>query len=770
MTDFRIGVDWRRKGFICWDARPGDPLNVLPTPITYASIAYNTYNGSTVKRQKVTSVFGRTWYDIQTGTSPNAGVRLGTADDGTVDTIPVAPNTTYTLRLYGRSPFMAVPFNLVVRDQAGTLLGNQSNITWSDVFTPRTVTFTTGSASTHLTCNVLKANNTANVPFQLVGFMLVEGNTMPAAYNMGREVDLYDNITDRVISANWFLGMRRIYQEIADDSMLKLTLDNHDRRFSPEHTPSPLYGSYTTTLNSTQQTVYTNYRVPFRPIEVQSIGPALSGTGGNVRRTHYRGWIESFKPSVNVHGDRRAEVTCAGPMLFFKRLEADIALQTYQRTDAIVSKLLAEVEMPSAIAEAPLLGDPQTRVNHVELPDVRLKQSLDEGQTTLQYAADNWVSDPFSKTPEERRFNIYQAIQDTAAAERGRFFFDRQGKAVFWNRHVLIKKAIPEAPTPGTGESTSLVGTPFDSRVTDMDYEYAGLSEFINDIRVTCHPRTLSANNNVLLYELVYDYQNPKPGIVVPPGQEKVVNISFRDESSNRVGALNVQVTNLRWAGGVAVDYTDQFGNAQTEFLDVPPGTYSLETTANGAKMRIRAGDTYAHLLQFEVRGQAIYDRGPIEAVAEDQMSITRYGRRTQQLNIAALDNPNLAQDIADFEVYQRSSPTGKLRQITLISQTAEEEGRHSEQLAYTIGESIDVIEGQTRHDRKYVIIGEAQRLNDGGTRLETTWYLEPLVEEKWARAEDVDFDNPQNDPDNGQAVKPPPGATALDYGYRLAY
>jgi hypothetical protein len=29
-TTFNIGVDWNRKGLICWDARPGDALMVVP--------------------------------------------------------------------------------------------------------------------------------------------------------------------------------------------------------------------------------------------------------------------------------------------------------------------------------------------------------------------------------------------------------------------------------------------------------------------------------------------------------------------------------------------------------------------------------------------------------------------------------------------------------------------------------------------------------------------------------------------------------------------
>lgn len=60
--------------------------------------------------------------------------------------------------------------------------------------------------------------------------------------------DDYEDVTNRVISANWFLGMRQPYQDMADNSMLQLVLDNSDKQFSPESTmltddkPNPLFG------------------------------------------------------------------------------------------------------------------------------------------------------------------------------------------------------------------------------------------------------------------------------------------------------------------------------------------------------------------------------------------------------------------------------------------------------------------------------------------------------------------------------------------------
>jgi hypothetical protein len=54
------------------------------------------------------------------------------------------------------------------------------------------------------------------------------------------------------------------------------------------------------------------------------------------------------------------------------------------------------------------------------------------------------------------------------AAERGRFFFDREGKAIFWNRYHLL-------------DDTTSSGT-FDDAMTGMVYAYAGYDQLKNNV------------------------------------------------------------------------------------------------------------------------------------------------------------------------------------------------------------------------------------------------------------------------------------------------
>lgn len=60
-----------------------------------------------------------------------------------------------------------------------------------------------------------------------------------------RNVDFtgtFDDVTNRVIQCNWFLGMRKPYQESADNSLAVFVLNNVDRRYSPDNVASPLFG------------------------------------------------------------------------------------------------------------------------------------------------------------------------------------------------------------------------------------------------------------------------------------------------------------------------------------------------------------------------------------------------------------------------------------------------------------------------------------------------------------------------------------------------
>ena len=143
----------------------------------------------------------------------------------------------------------------------------------------------------------------------------------------------HDDITQRVLLAEWFVGMQRPYQLTADGSTLVIRLNNKDRHVSPENSSGPLYGSL----------------VPLRPVRVTS-------DDGSTVRTHWSGWINMIEPTTNKYGARLANILATGAMQFLKATETKIELQENQRSDQIVDALIQEVIFPPALSDSWVLG------------------------------------------------------------------------------------------------------------------------------------------------------------------------------------------------------------------------------------------------------------------------------------------------------------------------------------------------------------------------------------------------------------------------------
>ena len=461
-------------------------------------------------------------------------------------------------------------------------------------------------------------------------------------------------------------------------SVLKLTLDNSDKRFSPDYAPgggsNPLEG----------------YVRPLRPVTVRS-------DDGTTERSHWSGWIEMVQPKTNQYGERTATLKASGPERFYSNAESHIEIQENKRTDEIIERLLQEVQIPPALMMTTIIGAmgySEIGSNAWIADDLIVERSLQQGKSTLAYAADNWVRQS-AEGNQPDTFNVFRALKDTVAAERGRLFFDRDGVAIFWNRHNTIV-------------NRTLAAT-FNDAMQDLSYDYAGEGEFANEITVTCHPRTISAGDNELLWQL-------EEAITLQPGEEREIGASFRDDSDNRIGGRNINLAN--------VSFTEDDNNI--------PGTLVIEEGgANRAKLMLRnqSANKKVTLEAAEIRGQKITDFGRMDAEAVDHESIAFYGHREMSLNLLAVDNQNHAQGIADFELMRRKTPSGKVQTISLHSHGKQAGNQHDQQLARTIGDRIKIIETQTGHTGEYFIIGEEHRLTNQATLFETTWYLESATE-----------------------------------------
>ncbi|MCY4073046.1 MAG: hypothetical protein OXG60_17265 [Chloroflexi bacterium] len=495
----------------------------------------------------------------------------------------------------------------------------------------------------------------------------------------GNYTGTYDNVTDRTILTQWFVGMRQPYQLTADNSVLRLVLRNNDRLFSAEYASSPLKDKL----------------VPLRPVRIQS-------DDGIDSRTHFTGWVETIIPSVNHHGERIATVVATGAMQFLKTTETKIELQENQRSDDIIDALIQEVIFPPSLSDAWVLGDP----GYSELGQTTFLTNLgtysdfEEGVLTLHTVGDNWVRQGGYSDQAKDTFDVYRGIRDVTAAERGKFFFDREGKAVFWNRHHILDK--------------DEIDTTLDDTMTDMKYTFASLDQTKNEIIVTCHPRTIAATATTL-WEL-------KDAVIrVAPGETREVYVKYKDEKDKRIGGKDV----------TAEDVECLHGHCSVE----------VEAKANGANLIFKNTSETAEAVveKCVVKGRKVVDEGQMDARAIDQLSITYYGRRTMNINLPSIDDLDQAQYIADFERDRRKTPFGLAQTITLQSHAEFGGARHEDQLELTIGSLIRLQETQSDHEGIYFVIGEAHELARGGKHWTTTWYLEPQIETLPWRLEDSD-------------------------------
>ena len=273
-----------------------------------------------------------------------------------------------------------------------------------------------------------------------------------------------------------------------------------------------------------------------------------------------------------------------------------------QRSDQIIDALIQEVVFRPALSDSWVLG-----VNNysklgksTKLADLAPNSDLEEGVLTIKTAGDNWARQGGYPDQEKDTFDVYRGIRDITAAERGKFFFDREGKARFWNRHHILDKNSVDAS--------------FDDAMTDMQYSFASLEQTKNEVIVTCHPRSV-APAPTTLWEL-------KDAVIrVAPGARREVYVKYKDEKDKRIGGKEVTVQDVKFLQGRC--------------------QVTVEAKANGANLVFKNESDYREAVveKCVVKGRKIVDEGQMDARAIDQESITFFGRRAMNINLPSIDD-----------------------------------------------------------------------------------------------------------------------------------
>lgn len=446
--------------------------------------------------------------------------------------------------------------------------------------------------------------------------------------------DIYENVSGYVRQATWFLGWRERYQDVADTPTASITLDSSLREWSPE-----VAGAFFSIYPPIQKQVLIAARY-FEPL-----------IPGFTESAMWRGWIDKVAvvPGENV-GDRSVTVYCTGHKKFIDSSMLVLPLQEAKRADQIIDAVFSATTQP-------------------------ISKSLEPGAVIYPYAGDTF--DDFTTG--------YQAIRAVTEAERGRFWYDRNGAARFMNRTTIAT------------DITTDVGNIEYATIT---YDYG--QDVINDVRVNCYPRGISVTNDIVLW-------TRQGEITIPPGNTRTLRATFNDGTGAQVAGRNLQVPNVG-AGTLA------FSGGNVFVTGFTPDARGVEIALSNT------GGIDATVTTLIVKGQKITALNVEQARAQDAASIALYGRRMLTLDLPLLYSADLAKDIADYELFRRSKPRGAVGSVKQVSNSREVD---QSVLLATIMGRVTVSETQTGHAGTYWIIGEEHTWLSG--RLWATSYiLEP--------------------------------------------
>lgn len=466
----------------------------------------------------------------------------------------------------------------------------------------------------------------------------------------GNFTGTYDDITADVRETlSWSLGCRP-FQLMGEESSLSFRVYNASKKYSVENSSSPLYGKLTAGV----------------PVRLKF---------GSVNM--WTGYIKEIQPDPLAYGKRMATITCADPKHLMQRHPVYVSLYQNVTADQVIRDIALQFVNPPELPNVWRLGYSQLGVNTVlgSITDVAL---LDTGVTVFETVGDNAHSDT-------KQMSAYELINDLVQAERGRFFFNRDGKVEFWNRQHLWNDLTIDLTVDNTQAALKYI-TPE--------------KDLVNHVAVTCYPRQVSGASS----EVVWQLHTP---ITIPAGQEMSIEVPYKTAAGRTVGANDIQTPS-------GLDLAFSYGTA----------TVSVKGFGQRAKITFRntTGDI-AICETLILRGQTYDSSNPLTVEQENGTSILKHGRRSLSFDLRALNSEEQARNVAKYELNRRADDTARVESLTVWEQVA---SAANDQINYGIGSRIQVKDTQLAHDKEYYIVGERHALESKSKKLQTEWLLEP--------------------------------------------
>ena len=473
------------------------------------------------------------------------------------------------------------------------------------------------------------------------------------AIDSGLDGKFASEISSQVVEMRWRLGMKRAHDSMAETSWARITVDNRGGRFSPE-----------------RQALAIGARV-----RIQSRHKGAT-------RTHFIGAVSHIEPDAGDWSDGLARIHLQDVQAELENNPARLPPQIDATADKVIAALLDQAALrPPIIAGYCIINVAgYSMIDSVKIfADLQPAQRLQKGKTRFAYVGDWWRDTT----------TIRQAISDLAASERGRFYINRAGEAVFLNRHHTL--------------THDTVAAHFDNSMSGLDYSYG--DQRLNCLALRLRPRRIG-NSDDLLWRL-------DSALRIDARSELNLTLRLLDEREQPVGLLGVDKLVSRFRAPAGWQRVDIAQEVSAEIAHVE---------ASSAVARIVNRRRHAvELVDLRLYGKALYRGDPIEIVAEDGEGIYLYGLKPLALDLPALSDIVTAQAFVSYELARRKSPRGTVSSMRLIAGE-----RPDDALELSLFDRIRISESQTgQSQRDYFIIGEEHRLGAGGKRHEVLWTLE---------------------------------------------
>ena len=470
----------------------------------------------------------------------------------------------------------------------------------------------------------------------------------------GNFQEVNEDLSARVLELRWRLGMGEAYDSLADVGRAEITLLNRDGAFSPERQPLQIGAR----------------------LRIQSMD-------GGAPRTHFVGFLSHIDVEGGDWGERRAIIHLHDVQPWLEANSVRLAPLADVTADAAIAALLDAAIVRRAIIGGFCLIDlpGYNLIDSVRVfPAQNLSRRLAPGKTRFAHVGDWWREDT----------SIRRAIGELAASERGRFYIDRDGAAVFLNRHYTLV--------------TKTLAARFTDNMTGIAYRYG--AQRVNRLLLKMTPREIGQRRS-LLWQL-------SGSLRIAPETQLMLNLPLLDERGEPLGLLELEELQAAFhrradGGGPAI-------TAAVDAEVVELGFTSLQVRLSNRNARA------VYLTALNLLGLPLYRRHPLEILLEDEPGIHLHGLQQLSLDLPALSDFETAAAFASYELQRRKHPAGVISELRL-------EARDHRRVALELElfDRIRISETQTgQRERDYFIVGEAHHVREGGAAHDVAFTLEP--------------------------------------------